>query len=178
MMDRRHLLRIAAPAVALPLAASMPQAKEMRLVTRDEIMGAFRFYDGMELMAEDLNLRYQILIDMLFETNPEALRARLAQLIDNRSKRSVVVDANTGQVAPYDPSMYDELGHRAEQVEKLGRERVDAAMAPVQEQLQQVLDTPSGARLPGHPAYGSTIAEMLPKPKLRYRVAAWLMGWH
>jgi hypothetical protein len=176
-MDRRHLLRIAAPAVALPMVATGAQAKEMRLVTRDEIMEAFRFFDAMELRAGDLNLRYQILIDMLFETNPETLRAKLQQLIDNRKDHLVLVDASTGQTAPFDPDMYVELGRKNAQMEQLGRERIDAALAPVQEQLQQVLDTPPGERLPGHPSYGSTIAEMLPKPKLRYRVAAWLMGW-
>jgi hypothetical protein len=113
MMDRRHLLRIAGPAIALPVAASLPvEAKETRLVTREEIMQAFRFYDGMELQAEDLNLRYQVLIDMLFETNPENLRAKLQQLIDNRKDRCVLVDGYTAETAPYHPDMYDELGHR------------------------------------------------------------------
>lgn len=110
-MDRRHLLRVVAPAVALPMVATMPAgAKEMRLVTQDEIMEAFRFYDGMQLVADDLNLRYQILIDMLFETNPESLRTKLQLLRDNRAKRDVIINANTGQTAPYDPSMYDDKG--------------------------------------------------------------------
>jgi hypothetical protein len=157
MMDRRHLLRIAAPAVALPMVASLPtQAKEQRLVTRDEIMQAFRFYDGMEMCAEDLNLRYQILIDMLFETNPETLRDKLQLLVANRSKRLVIVDANTGQAAPFDPSMYDELGRKMAAVEGSHRVDISAIQARLQEQLQSV---------------------PLPKPKLRYRVAAWLMGW-
>jgi hypothetical protein len=149
-MDRRHLLRIAAPAVALPVVATLPaQAKEQRLVTRAEIANAFRFFDGMELRAEDLNLRYQILIDMLFETNPETLRARLAQLVANRSQRSVLVDASTGQTAPYDPSMYEE-----------------------QERLVQVRD--DGDQSVSH---WDSLQNMLPKPKLRTRLAAWLLGW-
>jgi hypothetical protein len=142
-LGRRELLRMAAPAVALPMVASLPaEAKEMRLVTRDEIMEAFRFFDSMELVAEDLNLRYQILIDMLFETNPDTLRAKLQQLIDNRKDRLVLVDANTGQTAPFDPDMYDELGRKNAQMEQLGRERIDAALAPVQEQLQQSVTGP------------------------------------
>jgi hypothetical protein len=145
MMDRRHLLRIAAPAVALPMAASLPAAaKEQRLVTRDEIMEAFRFFDAMELQAEDLNLRYQILVDMLFETNPENLRAKLQQLVDNRKERMVLVDRDTGQVAPFDPSMYDELGQVNTQQEQVATAK-----------LQQVLS----------------------KPKLRTRLAIWLIGW-
>ena len=90
-LGRRALLRMAGPAIALPMVANVTpaQAKEQRLVTREEIMQAFEFLDGMELRAEDLNQRYQIMIDMLFETNPAALRARLQQLIDLRKDRMV-----------------------------------------------------------------------------------------
>lgn len=107
---RRNFLRIVAPAVAMPMVATAAQAKEVRLVSQDEIMEAFRLYDHMELAAEDLNLRYQLLIEMLFETNPEKLREKLQVLRDNRKKRDVLVDVNTGQTAPFDPAMYNELG--------------------------------------------------------------------
>jgi hypothetical protein len=104
-LDRRTLLRIAAPAVALPMVAAATPAEQARQVTREEINEAFKFIDFMELRAEDLNLRYQILIDMLFETNPENLRSKLQQLADNRKDRLVLVDVNTGQTAPYQPDM-------------------------------------------------------------------------
>jgi hypothetical protein len=159
-MDRRHLLRMAAPAVALPMVAMPLQAKEVRLVTREEIMAAFRFYDFMELQASDLNLRYQILIEMLFETNPETLRARLQELHDSRKDRSVLVDPFSGQTVPFDPSMYDET---TGELIAMSKRRVDKTLAPVQKQLEHV----------SVPAFGS----VLPKPKLRYRMAAWLMGW-
>jgi hypothetical protein len=112
----------------------------------------------MELAAEDLNLRYQILIDMLFETNPETLRDKLQQLVANRSKRMVLVDPDTGQAAPFDPSMYDELGRQMAAVE--GSHRVD--ISAIEARLQEQVTGPhiTKARL-----------------KLRYRVAAWLMGW-
>jgi hypothetical protein len=124
------------------MVATVAEAKETRLVTREEIMDAFRFFDGMEIRADHFNLRYQILIDMLFETNPESLRAKLQQLVDLRKGSLVLVDANSGQVAPFDPDMYDELGHKNAQMEQLGRERIDAALAPVQEQLQQSVTGP------------------------------------
>jgi hypothetical protein len=164
-LGRRELLRMAAPAVALPMVAAAPAlTKEMRLVTRDEIMEAFRFFDNMELRAEDLNLRYQILIDMLFETNPETLRAKLNALIEGRRDHMVLVDADTGQVAPYDPSMYEQLAKTNAEIERIGRERVEQQLAPVQEKLQAATFKP--------------LADVvLPKPKLRYRLAAWLMGW-
>lgn len=107
---RRDFFRTAAPAVALPMVAAMPQGKEAHLVTQDEIMSAFRLYDRMELAAEDLNLRYQLIIEMLFETNPERLREKLQVLRDKRRERSVLVDVNTGQTVPFDESMYNELG--------------------------------------------------------------------
>ena len=121
-LDRRTLLRVVAPAVAMPMLAGGAAAREARLVSRDEIMEAYRFFDHMELAAEDLNLRYQILIDLLFETNPDNLRSKLQQLRDNRSKRSVLVDADTGQIAPYDPSMYDADGNLLS--DSPGQERV------------------------------------------------------
>ena len=149
-LGRRQLLRMAGPAIALPMVANVTaaQAKEQRLVTREEIMQAFRFFDGMELQATDLNLRYQIMIDMLFETNPAALRARLQQLIDLRTGR-MVFDACTGETYPYDPGMYDELGNRNAVQE---RADVDAA-----KRLVDLFPRP--------------------KPKLRTRIARWLMGW-
>ncbi len=153
-LGRRELLRMAAPAVALPMVAAIPAgAEEVRLVTRDEIMEAFRFYDGMELQAGDLNLRYQILIDMLFETNPEALRIKLQQLVDNRKDRLMLVDPDTAQTAPFDPSMYDAIGNLNVQRE--------------QELRQEVATDFVQAR----------IAHFAPKSKLRTRVAAWLLGW-
>jgi hypothetical protein len=156
--NRRDFFRVAAPAVALPMLSAPLQAKEVRLVTRDEIMDAFKFYDRMELRAEDLNLRYQILIDMLFETNPETLRARLQQLVDSRKGRMVLVDADTAQVAPYDPSMYDAA---TGELVAMGQQHIDQEVAPLAQRLQQ--------------ATGPHIA--LPKPKLRYRLAARLWGW-
>lgn len=158
-LDRRKLLRIAAPAVALPMVATATEAKEQRLVTREEIMQAFRFYDYMELRADDLNLRYQILIDMLFETNPENLRAKLKQLVDGRKSGTMMVDPETGQVAPYDPSLYDDVGNR---IADLGHEKVDQALAPKLQQLADASRAGSG---------------LFPKPKLRTRLAMWLMGW-
>jgi hypothetical protein len=147
--NRRDFFRIAAPAVALPMLASPLQAKEVRLVTREEIMEAYRFFDRMELHAEDLNLRYQILIDMLFETNPENLRAKLQQLRDNRSKRSVLVDADSGQTAPYHPDMYDELGR-------------------LQERVVQFRDDPD------KPVSHWDSTQLLPKPRLRSRIAGFV----
>ena len=160
-VDRRYLLRMAAPAVALPMAASVPAlAKEVRLVTRDEIMAAFRFYDMMELRASDLNRRYQILIDMLFETNPENLRAQLQELVDARKDHMVLVDVSSGISAPYDPDMYD---HATGEMLELGQRNVDQQLVAAQEQLRR--NTAPIAR------------GWLPKPKLRTRVAAWLVGW-
>ena len=152
-LGRRELLRMAGPAIALPVVANVTvaQAKEQRLVTREEIMQAFRFFDGMELQATDLNLRYQIMIDMLFETNPAALRARLQQLIDLRKDR-MVWNASTGEPYPYDPGMYDELGNRNAVQEQVARANVDAA-----KRLVDLFPRP--------------------KPKLRTRIAGWLMGW-
>ena len=169
-LGRRELLRMAGPAIALPVVANVTvaQAKEQRLVTREEIMEAFRFFDRMELQATDLNLRYQILIDMLFETNPDTLRAKLQQLIDNRKDRMVLVDPDSGQFAPFDPSMYERLTKANADMEQIGRERVDAALAPAREQLKQASD----------PVFGGWAGSgLLPKPKLRTRIAAWLIGW-
>jgi hypothetical protein len=139
-LDRRTLFRIAAPAVALPMLATPLQAKEVRLVTREEIMDAFRFYDHMELSAEDLNLRYHLLIDMLFETNPEHLRETLQVLRDNRRGRSVLVDACSGQTAPFDPSMYDEMGHLIQrELAPLQARLADASKLDVVDAVQHAL---------------------------------------
>ncbi len=153
-LGRRELLRMAAPAIALPMVATatVAEAKEQRLVTREEIMEAFRFFDDMELQADDLNLRYQLLIDMLFETNPAHLRDKLQQLIDKRKDRLVIVDVSTGETAPYHPDMFDETGR-------------------VQERIVQFRD--DGDKSVSH--WDSV--HLLPKPKLRTRIAAWLMGW-
>jgi len=140
----------------MPMVATAAPAKEMRLVTREEINEAFKFFDMMELQAADLNLRYQILIDMLFETNPENLRAKLQQLIDNRKDRSVLIDPDSVQTALYHPDMYDEQGQ---------------LKGTPQERVVQFRDT--GDKSVSH--WDS--AQLLPKPKLRTRMAMWLMGW-
>ncbi len=141
-LDRRTLLRVVAPAVAMPMVAGGAVAREMRLVSREEIHEAFKFIDFMELRAEDLNLRYQILIDMLFETNPENLRSKLQQLVDNRKDRLMLVDVNTGQTAPYQPDMHNEQG-------------------------QQIVE----------PAAPEPELPKSLQPKLRTRVAMWMLGW-
>jgi len=162
--------------VALPVVAATPAlAKEVRLVTRDEIMAAFRFYDNMELNAEDLNLRYQILVDMLFETNPDHLRARLQQLVDARNGKMVLVDRDTGQVAPYDPSMYDELGNLKQMVDH-GQRAIDEHLAPLTQQLDEATRIDAGVVPPFKPKRRFKLFD-LPRPKLRYRFAAWMMGW-
>ncbi len=156
-LDRRTLFRIVAPAVAMPMVATVSQAKEVRLVTREEIIEAFKFFDMMELQAEDLNLRYQILIDMLFETNPDNLRAKLQQLVDNRSQRSVLIDPDSVQTALYQPDMFDEQGQ---------------LKGTVQERIVQFRDDPDKSV-----SHWDSAQQLLPKPKLRTRVVAWLMGW-
>lgn len=149
--SRRDFFRTAAPAVALPMLAAIPvDAKDLRLVTRDEIMDAFRFFDRMELRAEDLNLRYQLLIDMLFETNPANLRDKLQALKDLRKDRPVLVDPYTAQTVPFDPAMYDDMG----------RLKVEVRQEPVETFSTEGWGT-------AEPDY----RQWLPKPKLRTRIA-------
>ncbi len=76
-------------------------AQEQRLVSRDEIIDAFKMHDGSLIRAEDFNLRFQVLIDMLFETNPVTLRARLEQLHELKNTNEYLIDA--GQVVIGNP---------------------------------------------------------------------------
>jgi hypothetical protein len=70
------------PAVAFPLVTET--VTRDRQVSAEELREAFRFNDGQRLTAEDINLRFGLLIDMLFEPNPARLRYTMHRLVEMR----------------------------------------------------------------------------------------------
>ena len=103
----RHLNEFIASSLPQLLAPSEHLARIGTTTT--EIAKPFHLFDRMQLCAEDLNDRYQLMLDMLFGRDIDNLESRLQKLVDNRYKRCVLVDV-CGLTAPYSPSMYDEHG--------------------------------------------------------------------
>jgi hypothetical protein len=99
------LLLMQLTAVLATIAASSPTYSA---VLQDEVVKAFRLYDRMEVCTEDLNDRYQLIIDMLY--GKDGIGAGLQKLVDARNGRQVLIDPGLASTALYSPDMYDEHG--------------------------------------------------------------------
>lgn len=87
-VNRRDMFRMAGPALALtavPMAAVAANPFIGKLVTREEILRALKTVSHQLLTGRGMQLRQEIMIDLIFEHDPEALRAKLEELReDNR----------------------------------------------------------------------------------------------
>lgn len=98
-MDRRTLLqRIVMPAVALPLMDPAALAAGLSSpVSASELKAGFLFREGQLITAEDINLRFNTIIDMLFESDPDKLRESLTRLSEIRRTATYFI-LDTGEV--------------------------------------------------------------------------------
>lgn len=84
-VNRRDIFRMAGPALALTAVPMAAAVANMNLVTREEILRALRTVDYQLLTSKGMRLRQEIMIDLIFEHDPNALRGKLEELrADNR----------------------------------------------------------------------------------------------
>lgn len=91
---RRNFLRAIAPAAALPLVPASALARP-DLVRRQEIEEALAFCDGQRLSAEALNRRFLLLLDLIFEIDPDKLRMAVER-IERLNDADDYLDLETG----------------------------------------------------------------------------------
>ena len=78
-INRRSMLRLAGPALALPVVGKSVAADNSVLVSKKEIVDAFKFSSGI-VRAESFNRRFELLINLFFESDPQKIRGLLNSL--------------------------------------------------------------------------------------------------
>ena len=88
-VSRRDMLRVTAPAVAMPLMTmtdASAMAAQTDLVTKEEIKAAMRVYAHQRLTANMMNDRLEFIIDMLFNANVDVLRRRISDMHEQTAR--------------------------------------------------------------------------------------------